>query len=200
MKICCIDFETANSARGSACAVGLAWIEAGQITGSTGKLIRPHRSCDQFDPFNIGIHGIHPRDVADAPEFGELAPWLFAMIEADLVVAHNAAFDMSVLRALCALYGLPYPAMRYLCSCKSAMKLWPELENHKLDTLAGHIGHCFEHHDAEADAATAGKLLLAMLNAAGSEDPFEFAKRLGITVGTMCGATYTPCSCKKVRG
>jgi len=32
LKIIAVDFETANEQRGSACSVGLAWIENGRVT------------------------------------------------------------------------------------------------------------------------------------------------------------------------
>ena len=41
MKITVIDFETANRSRVSACSVGIAVIEAGEITTRVERLIRP---------------------------------------------------------------------------------------------------------------------------------------------------------------
>jgi hypothetical protein len=32
----------------------------------------------------------------------------------------NAAFDMSALRAVSDLYGIPYPEFNYFCTCKTA--------------------------------------------------------------------------------
>lgn len=197
MKISCIDFETANGSRGSACSVGVAVIEDGVITLSVEKLIKPHASCRYFDPFNIAIHGIRPSDVADAPEFGELAPWLFDLLRADLVIAHNAAFDMSVLRALCDLYQMPYPEIQYFCTCKAASRQWPELVNHKLDTLCRHLNYQFAHHNAEADARAAGMLLLQLIQDAQARDAAELAARLQITFGVLTPGSYRPCSSRR---
>lgn len=65
-----IDFETANSARDSACALGMAVVEDGRVAKTTSWLIRP--PVLDFDPFNVSIHGITSEDVKDSPTFGEL--------------------------------------------------------------------------------------------------------------------------------
>jgi DNA polymerase-3 subunit epsilon len=39
----------------------------GEVIETHEKLIKPHRSCSYFDPFNIGIHGITAMAVRDAP-------------------------------------------------------------------------------------------------------------------------------------
>ncbi len=39
----------------------------------------------------------------------------------------NAAFDMSALRAVSDLYGIPYPEFNYFCTCKTATRVWPDL-------------------------------------------------------------------------
>ncbi|MEK1934113.1 MAG: DNA polymerase III subunit epsilon, partial [Pararhizobium sp.] len=55
MKTIAIDFETANEQRGSACSVGLAWIEDGRVVRVEERLIRPKEM--RFSSFNIAIHG-----------------------------------------------------------------------------------------------------------------------------------------------
>ncbi len=197
LKTICIDFETANAARASACSVGIAVITDDVITFTTEQLIKPPPACARFDPFNVAIHGIHETDVADAPEFGDLAPRLMPLLTGNLLVAHNAAFDLSVLRALCDTYGLPYPTCKYLCSCKTAARLWPQLENHKLNTLCDFIGHRFHHHNAAADAEAAAHLLLAMQRECAAATPLELAMRLEVRPGSLFPGGYTPCSTRR---
>lgn len=199
MKICCIDFETANSSRASACSAGVALIIDGKITHTEERKLKPHASCRYFDPFNVAIHGIRASDVAREPEFDVQADWLFEMLDADLVVAHNAAFDISVLRAVCDLYGMSYPEFDYFCTCKAAGRLWTNLYDHKLNTLCDHIGHRFNHHNAEADAEAAGKVLLRMLEESNSKTPHDMAGALGIKLGRLKASGYTPCSCGRVK-
>ena len=199
MKITCIDFETANSARGSICSVGIALIVDGEIVETHERLIKPHASCSYFDPFNIGIHGITGMAVRNSPEFHDLVPWLWNYLQADLVIAHNAAFDMSALRAVADLYAIPYPTLDYFCTYKAAAQIWPELYNHKLDTVSAHIGHRFKHHNAEADAEAAGKVLLAMLKEGLHESPQTLSARINMRLGQIFPGGYKSCSIVKAK-
>jgi len=58
VKTIAIDFETANEQRGSACSVGLAWIEDGQVTRVEERLIRPRDM--RFSGMNIAITAFAP--------------------------------------------------------------------------------------------------------------------------------------------
>lgn len=132
-----LDFETANGRQESACAVGVAGIVEGVVVGSRSWLIRP--PVMEFSPFNISIHGITPRDVADAPTFPIIWETLLPLISGGLVFAHNAAFDMGVLRAVLRTYDLPLPEFSHICTVKVARRFWPDLPNHKLSTVADYL-------------------------------------------------------------
>ena len=120
-------------------------------------------------------------DVQDVREFAAIAPEFLARpTRADLVIAHKASFDISHLQATLDHFGLPRPEFDYVCTCQLARRVWPELENHKLETLAAHIGHEFNHHHAQADAETAGRVLLAMMNYAGARTPRELLEKAGM--------------------
>ncbi|MCB9524214.1 MAG: hypothetical protein H6702_12720 [Myxococcales bacterium] len=45
------------------------------------------------------VHGIHDADVQGAPTFGQLAAALISLMSSRVVVAHNAAFDVGMLKA-----------------------------------------------------------------------------------------------------
>ncbi len=98
-----IDFETANKNRCSPCSIGIAVIKAGEVVDSFEQLIRPHKDYSEFNEFNIGIHGITPEMVKDAPEFDMVMERLFPLINNNIVVAHNMSFDSSVLYTFCVL-------------------------------------------------------------------------------------------------
>ncbi|MEZ4904535.1 MAG: exonuclease domain-containing protein [Spirosomataceae bacterium] len=70
MDFITLDFETATSQRDSPCEIGLTFVSGGQIVETKSWLIKP--MYDEFDYFNILIHGIRPEHVADKPEFNEL--------------------------------------------------------------------------------------------------------------------------------
>ena len=165
MNIACIDFETANDRRTSMCAASVAVFENGELVESPYWLVKPPKGHGWFNPeWTRDIHGLSWFDVQDAPEFSAIAPAFLAhLAKADVVVAHHAAFDMDVLKQTLAHFNLPCPNFEYLCTCRLARRVWPDLPNHKLNTLAAHIGHEFQHHHAQADAETAGKVLLAIM-------------------------------------
>ena len=64
-----IDFETANSFRGSVCEVGLVRVIDGIVDDSFAVLVKPHADHSHFDGINVSIHGIHPTDVLAAEAF-----------------------------------------------------------------------------------------------------------------------------------
>lgn len=200
MNILSIDFETANSARCSVCSLGIAVIGNWQIVHSQEWLVQPHRYYRHFDWMNVGIHGITAQQVINQPEFdiifNELLPFIR---QADAVIAHNAAFDISVLRSVLDVYSQPYPEFDYLCTCKIAAKIWPDLTNHKLDTVNAHLKHKFKHHNAEADAIAAGKIFIAAAEQLQVNNHLELASAIGMKHGKLHTSGYSPCSIKKTK-
>jgi len=193
-KIIAIDFETANEQRGSACSVGLAWIENGAVSRVEERLIRPKEM--RFSGFNISIHGITPEDVALMPEFPEVMDEFADDFVDATLLAHNAAFDMSVLRAGFDDYNLSYPEFRYLCTLKMVQKVWTELSNHKLSTVADSMGIEFQHHRASEDAEVCGKIALNIAHDLGVQCVTEIPKHIGMSPGRVHKGGYDPCSCR----
>lgn len=169
MNIACIDFETANHSRVSMCAASVAVFENGGLVESTYWLVSPPKGHGFFLPeWTESCHGLSWFDVQDAPEFSAIAPELMERLtKADIVVAHNAMFDMGVLKQNLEHFNLRNPDFRYLCTCRLAKRVWPDLPNRRLNTLALHIGHSFNHHHAQSDAEAAGRILLAMMKQLG---------------------------------
>ncbi len=151
-----IDFETANEKRTSACAIGLAVVQEGRVVHKQAWLIRP--PAMRFNPINISIHGIRPADVERAPDFSQLWPHLRHYLAGKTVVAHNAGFDMSVLRNTLDAYDLPHPSFEYSCTYKIAKNVWPDLHNHRLSSVAEHLGLTMTHHDPGDDAEAAADI------------------------------------------
>ncbi|RVU15280.1 3'-5' exonuclease [Methylobacterium oryzihabitans] len=178
MKVIAIDFETANERRDSPCAVGLAWIEENRVVRRHASLIRPAEM--RFLPGNIGVHGIRPRDVEDAPAFPEAMAALLPEIDGALVLAHNASFDVGVLAATLAAYGLPQPAYTSLCTLQLARRLWPGQPRYRLSALAERVGVTFRHHDAGEDAYACAEIALAVQREAGAADLPALARQTGL--------------------
>jgi len=172
MKIACLDFETANNSDASICAAGIAVFVGGQMEQTRHWLIRPPRPHHYF--LFTHIHGLAWSDVEDAPEFPAIAAELLPILQAaDVVVAHNASFDLRKLRGTLTHFGMKCPQLTHLCTCQLARRIWPDLPNRQLGTLAAHIGHRFNHHNALEDAEAAGRILLAMMKHEGVDNPME---------------------------
>lgn len=187
MNFTSLDFETANQSRVSICAAGIAVFENGELTENRYWLVRPPKPHGWFQEANIECHGLTHLDVLDALEFSAIAPDLLAWLtRADLVIAHHALFDIEHLRETLDHFGLPKPEFDYVCTCQLARRVWPDLPDHKLGTLASHIGHEFQHHHAQSDAEAAGRVLLAMMKHVGANTPCELLQLAGMEAKRFC--------------
>lgn len=172
MKIVAIDFETANHSPLSACALGLAVFENSELVASPYWLIKPPRGHGWFlEEWTEDIHGISWSDVRDKPGFDGIAAEVLGHLEAaDLVIAHNARFDLRVLHALLEHFQLSPPCIRHECTLELARQAWPGLPNHRLSTLAAHLGIDLNHHHAQSDAIAAGRVMLALNQPAAQDE------------------------------
>ena len=146
-------------------STGTAVFEDGVLIESLYWLIRPPKGHGFFRPeFTQNCHGLTWFDVQHAPEFPAIAPELLhRLTTADFVIAHNAQFDLRKLRGTLRHFGLECPAFDCRCTLHLARKAWPQLASHGLGALAEHIGHEFEHHNAQADAEAAGWIFKELL-------------------------------------
>jgi DNA polymerase-3 subunit epsilon len=169
-----IDFETATYKPESAISIGLVKFRDFEPVDSYYSLIRPPRMYIRSD--FTDIHGLTVDDVKDAQDFEYLweheikgfigSPSIKART---LLAAHNAQFDMRVLRAALEYYCLPVPAISYFCTCWLSKKAWPAFPSHSLANLAEQFGIVYEAHNALADAETCGKLVQLAAEKTGSE-------------------------------
>ena len=157
-----IDFETANGSPASPCAVGLVRVRDGVLVEGLALLFKPPYPHNWFHEGNIRVHGIRASDVEDAIEYNEALPAMLEFIGADVLVAHNAPFDMGVLRASAAAIDAALPELSYLCSLAMARKSY-NLESYRLNSVAYAVGHEeFNHHDALADADACARIVVHM--------------------------------------
>jgi len=167
MNFITIDFETAKYSRESACSVGLAKHEDGQVTDTFYSLIRPPKLY--IRPDFTDIHGLTVEDVKDAPTFADIWDSGIKPFIGDFpLAAHNAPFDMGVLRAVLDWYRIAVPKQRYFCTCSLSRRVWQDLESHSLSRLARHFGIVYNAHNALDDAMTCGKLVLMAAQKCGS--------------------------------
>ncbi len=103
------------------------------------------------------VHGIRAEDVKDAPIFADMVPIIVERLRGRVLVAHNARFDLSFLRAEFERAGWEFPIVPTFCTLDESWYYLPDLEQHKLSDCCIEIGvtQDVEHsalHDAEATA------------------------------------------------
>lgn len=196
MNFVAIDFETANEKRNSACSLGITVVENNKIVEEKYWLIKPYEM--RFEPMNIWIHGIKEEDVENAKTFKELWDEIRPYLDGKLVVAHNAAFDMSVLRKTLDSYNIPYPNLDYFCSMIMSRNFYPNLENSKLNTVNKYLGYEFNHHNASADASACANIVLNIIEELKTDDIKELSKLVCFKIGKIFENDYT--SAGKMQG
>ena len=161
-----IDFETADTGRDSACAVGIVRVEKGRIVRSESRLIRPPRREFLF----TYIHGISWEDVAEAGPFREVWQELAGLLDgADFLAAHNASFDRSVLRACCASAETELPPLPFHCTVRLARRVWG-IRPTTLPDVCRALDIRLRHHDALSDAEACARIMISALQA-GADRP-----------------------------
>lgn len=177
-----LDFETATSARASACAVGLVGIADGRVVLREHLLIRPPEN--RYEPVNSAIHGIGPGDTERAPDFATAWQQLSDAIGDRLVLMHNASFDVGVVRAECRRTRLLAPDMRYACTLVMSRRCWPGLPSYRLPAVMEQLGMRFtNHHNAAADAEACAQIGLGIMSALRVPTLERAAERLAVRVG-----------------
>jgi DNA polymerase-3 subunit epsilon len=155
-----IDFETANSSSASACSVGLVKVRDGRVVDEANWFIKPAPPHDEFVEWNTRIHGIVAADVATAAGWAEQLPDLLDFVDGDHLVAHNASFDLGVIKAATIASGLVVPDLRYVCSLQVARRTY-HLDSYRLPVAAMAAGfEDFRHHDALADAEACAAIIV----------------------------------------
>ena len=178
MKIVAIDFETANDSPCSACSLGVVIYNDGEIVDSFEHLIKPHYRYNFFT--NSHIHGLYKEDVIDEFEFVYYYEELQEIFKDSVIVAHNAGFDVGVLNAVCDVYGLDHFKNEYVDTVAISRRVYPELVNHKLNTVSEYLGIELDHHHANSDAYACLMILLKAMQAYDCYELDEFLDKIGM--------------------
>jgi len=179
MNFIAIDFETAHV--NYPCEIGLTRVKNAEIIESKSWLIKP--ACFPFmNHWNQQVHGISSANVAHALTFEELWTELKPWFDDNIIVAHNAAFDMRVLRASLAHYDLAIPNAEYFCSVSLSRKAWKELTSHSLGNVCDYHDIRFKHHRAGDDAEACARITLKAFETVVANNLEEGLKKFGIAL------------------
>ncbi|MFN6178102.1 MAG: 3'-5' exonuclease [Flavobacteriales bacterium] len=192
MDFLALDFETATAQPDSPCELGIAIVRGGVVREVRNWLIKPPQ-WPYFSPYNIAVHGITPKDVAQAPRWRDIWQEVADLLHDNVVVAHNAAFDMSVLRSTLAAQGLAHPMFQYFCSVSMARKVWPGRTSYGLGPMCAFHGIPLKHHRAGNDAEATAELVLRATDQRPSFDIIQFLLEAKVKVGAFYpGGHRTP--------
>jgi len=203
LRLVVIDTETTLDIdrKRRAVAIGLVVCSGanGALSKKTSTLINP--GCS-IDPKSQEKHHITDEDVADAPTFADAWPGFASFLKAGkgetvVVVAHHAAFDLSLLRdeiartgAKPALPDLPVlDTMRGLLDASGV-----ETDRRDLESVAATCGVPFskeQHHDALEDATATARIARVLLDRAAAVGHADITAILGAATGGRT-ATITP--------
>lgn len=186
-----IDFETANSYRGSPCSVGVVKVRNGQIVDESSTLIHPPAQFDHFDGFNTWLHGIDAGMVADAPSWRMTLQWIIRHAGSDPLVCHNAGFDMGVIRYACIADSLQWPSFDFLCTMVLARRAY-RLPSYRLPFVAAECDvDLHHHHQAVSDARCAALTAVAMARKQSTQTLEGLADSFGVRIGHMEAGLYS---------
>lgn len=180
MRIVALDFETANNYSASACSLGVAIYDNGELVDNFEWYIKPHHNYNFFT--NTSIHGIRKEDVENENEFVYFYDELSEILKDSIIVAHNAMFDIGVLNSVCDVYGLDHFLNPYIDTVKISRRVYPELKNHKLDTVCNYLDIDLSHHNGKSDANGCLMILLKAMELYECYEVEDFIQKLGICV------------------
>tara|TARA_Y100001970_G_C14205897_1_gene843966 strand:- start:1251 stop:2177 length:927 start_codon:yes stop_codon:yes gene_type:complete len=184
-----IDFETATNTRDSACAVGWVIVEDWKVVDGGRKLIQP--PDNDYLAFNIFIHGITPEMTANEPTFDGVWPEVEESIKGYLLVAHNSAFDMSVLRRSADTTNYEIGDFKFACTYRLARDTWKDKWSYRLDDLADDFDIELDHHDPVSDALASVQIGAEICNANEVSTIEEASEALGYRLGVYEQGNYS---------
>lgn len=166
------DVETPNRYNNRMSAIGISVIEDRAIAEEYFSLVDPEQP---FDWFNTQLTGIDSEAVADAPTFPAIWREIEPVMSSGILVAHNASFDLGVLKKCLCGYGIDWqPSVKGLCTVLMGRRLLPGI-SHKLDNLCDYYGICLDHHHhADSDSLACAEIFLRYLEM--GADPKQFIR------------------------
>ncbi|SHF45108.1 DEDD exonuclease domain-containing protein [Streptoalloteichus hindustanus] len=115
--------------------IGAVKVRGGEVVGEFATLVDPGRG---IPPTIVALTGITQAMVADAPTMDTVLPAFLEFAAGAVLVAHNAGFDVTFLRAACERLGYPWPKPPVLCTVRLARRVLTrdEAPSCKLSALA----------------------------------------------------------------
>ena len=156
-RFICFDVETPNARNDRMSAIGITVVDHGVITEEFFSYVNPE---EPFDDFNTELTGICAETVAAAPTFRDLWPRIRGMMSSGILVAHNAPFDLGVLKKCLIGYGIRWKdRASYLCTVRIGREVLPDI-SHKLNEMCSYYQIGLDHHKADSDSRACAEILI----------------------------------------
>lgn len=162
------DFETTGLSADNdrIIEIGAIKIKNGEILGEMSTLINVDIPLSDVVQ---NITGITPDMLVGKPNIQNILPEFLDFVSGTILVAHNAEFDMSMLKAEADRQGFDLN-LPCFCTLKLARELLPDLPRKNLDTLAEYYELTFEaRHRSIGDAKVTVSVLHRMLEEEGTQ-------------------------------
>ena len=161
-KYAIVDLEaTSASSTASIIQVGIVIMQNGQVFDEFASDVNPHQ---ELDDHIIHLTGITDQQLAQAPDFSEIARTIFELIEDCIFVAHNVKFDANLLAEALFMEGFELRTPR-VDTVELAQVFYPTLEQYKLSHLSKVLNlDLAQAHTAIEDARATGQLLFHLMD------------------------------------
>ena len=142
--------------------LGAFRIRGGRIVDKFLSLVNPEIPIPRFV---ASLTGISNDMVKNAPVFAEVAPRWLDFVSDSVLVAHNAPFDTSFLNhEISRVYANHRMVNPHLCTVRLSRRAFPELSNHRLETIAQHFSiPIASRHRAGSDALATAEIFIVLL-------------------------------------
>ncbi len=140
--------------------IGAIKIKDGQIIDKYSQLVNPERKIPEFI---TKLTGIDDEMVKDKPTIDKVIHEFNEFISDDVLVAHNANFDLGFIRENMEKNSIEVKNP-VLDTLELSRSVFPDLKSHKLNLISKHLGVKLEnHHRAVDDATATADILLKIL-------------------------------------
>lgn len=174
VDFCAIDLETTgvNPAFNKIVEIGAVKFRLDGSTDSFHSLVNP---CVPMPENVIKIHGITDSMVENSPVIEDILGEFSDFIKDTVLVIQNPRFDLSFIDRAFKTHGINCQPLWALDTVRLAKRYFTGLPNHKLSTLADHLGLDCKKHRALDDAIVCMKVFLEVVKGRGinEDSPFD---------------------------
>lgn len=132
-RIIALNVETPNSLRDRICNVGIT-------VGDTEKCLSTNVTINPEEDLDDVPDGMTAEQILSSPTLPELWPGMSRLFDGALIIAHNASYDLNILKKALNSYGLSAPSFSQACTYRMSRKFHPDFDSYKLGSICENYG------------------------------------------------------------